>query len=281
MKEYQQMNKLEKLRALRESFTNLKIEGTENFPLDKPAIVMANHNCLMDMLYLPMSIPTKSVCLISSRTLFKNNPQRQTIINEYLHTMPVEVHAGKDYSKMCLNFASKMISNGFGVNIFPEGAYLDDNTIYKGRTGISRILFNVVKNNRPVYFIPIAISVKNNNGDLDAFSTIDNNEVEVKILEPINYQEAFSIYTHSDNEEDRRHALHIPVDQGMREIAKAIGKEYVDEYIELIPRKNIFLPDGTSVDIKDVSDGKYKRAYHNELKARSKMLIKELKSTNN
>ena len=269
------MNKLEQLKRLRDEL-GIVVNNLDNYPIDAPSIVIANHNCLMDIFYLPMALPNESVSLVSARLMYKKEVERQKMVYDYLYPMPIEAHGGKVYSDMCLKYASELITNNVGVNIFPEGAYVEENVIYKGRTGASRILFDAREKGKYAYFIPVAINVKNDNLDMDSYSLSNGNKVEISILEPINCEDFYYAYTHSNDKEDKNKALHLPVDIGMMEIAKVLKREYVDEYIKLRPKGNVIFEDGSVVDTKDAQSERYITYYSDSLNTQSKKIIKLL-----
>ena len=49
------MNKLENLKELRNK-VNLIVKNVDNYPKDEINVVVANHNCLMDIFYLKKTI---------------------------------------------------------------------------------------------------------------------------------------------------------------------------------------------------------------------------------
>lgn len=95
------MNKLEEQRELRKQ-VNLIIKNLNNYPKDEINVLVSNHNCLMDIFYLPMSLPEEIVSLVSARLVYKNENDRKDIVNKYLHAMPIEAHGGSIYANMCL-----------------------------------------------------------------------------------------------------------------------------------------------------------------------------------
>lgn len=50
------MSKLDELKKLRNQ-VNLVIKNLDNYPKDEINVLVSNHNCLMDIFYLPMSLP--------------------------------------------------------------------------------------------------------------------------------------------------------------------------------------------------------------------------------
>jgi len=109
-------NKLIQLKEM----LNLEIEGRENFPTDAPSVVIANHNCLKDIFYVPAALPNNSVSLISSRLVYKNIKERKKAIHDLLYPMPIEAHGGGGYAEICLKYAAKLLRNGCTLSIFQK-----------------------------------------------------------------------------------------------------------------------------------------------------------------
>ena len=270
------MKKKIELNNLKKRIT-LNVYGIENYPKDGPNIFIANHNCLMDIFYLPAALPNATVNLISSRLVYKNKKERKELVNNLLYSMPIEAHGGSTYSKMCLDYAEKFLYENIDLTIFPEGAYIEPSEyVYKGHTGIARILFNVREKGLHPNFIPVAIEIINGNSDLDCY--ISNNEiVNVYILEPVDYEKYYLDYVNSTNEITKNIAFHAVVDAGMMSIAKALNKTFCNEYIELWPRNDVVFPDGNTIETSIAQEKYYIDLYENELKNRSMVLLNDMK----
>lgn len=208
---------------------NHKEDGVSN-------IYVSNHSCLKDGFYVPMALDHEIVVVVSSRVIYKNIESRKKAFNEYLYTMPMEAHGGKKYSSLCLEYITELVKNSIDISIFPEGAYVEDNVIYKGRTEATRILFDALSENEKskINFIPVAIGVNKENKDLDSYS-FDNDNV---------------------------------TDQALKNIAEELDKQYVDSYIELFPKGNVIFSDGNVVLTEDAQDSYYVNLYEQELKNR-------------
>lgn len=271
------MNKeLELLKELKNKI-NLTVTGKENIPSQEPAVLISNHNCLKDVFYLPLGIPREVISLISARLIYKRDLQRQQVVNSYLYSMPIEAHGGSAYANICLDEATNLLCKNSSLHIFPEGAYIDDKKhVYKGRTGASRILYSAKEKGITAHFIPVAIDVKQTNNDLDNFNFSSSDEVNIQILEPINYDEYFYQYEHSDNYHDKNEALHLVVDDGMKSIAQSLGREYVDEYIELFPKGNVIFKNGDKIETSLAQGDEYIRRYLQEVEERRETLEKRL-----
>ncbi len=268
-------SKLEQLKLLREQL-NIELNGLENYRLGEPNLLISNHNCLMDIFYLPTVIPEDIVSLVSSRLLYKKELERKKMVNKYLNAMPIEAHGGRIYSSMCLKHAVDILCNNVSLNIFPEGAYVEENIIYRGRTGASRILYFARQKGIKPNLIPVSINIKDEIKDLDNFYPNDD-RVEINILEPINYDDAYYSFISSSDLDECREALHIPIDEGMRRIAESMNKEYVNKYIELRPKKNVIFDDGSTLETTVAQSIYYIYMYYQSLQAKSNKLVKTLK----
>lgn len=126
--------------------------GFDDMP-EGPNVFVANHACMRNIFAIPASLPEDCDVVISSRLAYKNSSVdaavwRLVIENTLhtthytLHTIPLEVHGGKEYLEVGLKMAKQaLLLDGRSLLIFPEGAYTGDAQVTKGRTGASRILF--------------------------------------------------------------------------------------------------------------------------------------------
>lgn len=270
------MSKLDILRKLRDEL-NVEIQGLENVNRDRPNVFIANHNCLKDIFYLPMSLPMESINLISARLLYKRDQKRQAMVNKYLYAMPIEAHGGPLYSQICLNRVQNILKNNISLSIFPEGAYVEENVIYRGRTGASRIVYNSRTNGTNVALVPVALDININ--DLDDYALISDDMVKVTVLEPIDYEQAYYDYQNSSTNKEKNINLHKPIDEAMIKIAQTLGREYVNEYIQLRPKNNVIFPNGETIPTEQAQTHDLILSYDQGLIEREKLLVKSL--TNN
>ena len=246
------MTKYEELKKLREQL-QIEVKGIENYPLDEPNLVVSNHNCLMDIFYVPMIIPQNIVSLVSSRLIYKNDYDRKKVVNKYLNSMPIEAHGGRIYSSMCLSYAVKLLCEGISLNIFPEGAYVDENIIYRGRTGASRILYEAKKQGTSANLIPVAIDIDSSTINMDSYNPLEC-KIGISILKPVKYDDSFYQYINTEDRDEKNIFLHEPIDECMQLIAQTLKRQYVNEYIKLRPKNNVIFSDGTTIDINDAQN---------------------------
>lgn len=79
----------------------------------------------------------------------------------------------------------------------------------------------------------------------------EDEQIHVTLCDPIDYRAAHQNYAISTDHESRRRALCAPIDMAMRAIAEATDLPYIDEPIELWPRKTMILESGEEVPIPD------------------------------
>lgn len=265
-------SKLETLKRLREQI-NLEVKGLENYDTTTPNVIIANHNCLMDIFCLPMALPEEVISLISARLIYKKEMPRQKMVETYLQAMPIEAHGGMIYSDACLSYASKLLEEGYSVSIFPEGAYVEENIVYKGRTGAARILYTARENGIKANLVPVAIDIKKTKEMLDSYN-LPTSTVTISILDPIDYEECYKNYKQSNTRELKNIYLHHPIDEGMQKIADTLGREYKDEYIILRPKGNVIFSNGETIQTEQAQDKDIYDRYNSELEERVKVFQK-------
>lgn len=269
------MSKIIELNKLRDQ-TDLKIIGKDNIPKDYPSVIISNHNRLLDIIYLPLAFDEDIISLVSARLVFKQDLERLYYLRKYLNAFPIEAHGGKIYSELGLKNASRFLDKGISTNIFPEGAYIDDQEhVYKGRTGAARVLFNTLQRGNYAYFLPVSIDIKSNS-ELDTYKPSKDDKVIITVNEPILPNSYYKSFCTADLPEERNIVLHDMTDRGMKQIAESLGREYVDEYIELNPKGNVMFPDGEKIDAIEAQKEELIQKYDKHLKTLRLTLSKDI-----
>lgn len=269
-------SKLEKLKQLRKSI-ELIVKGMDNYPKNITVMVFANHSCLMDIFYIPMILPEESVSVISARLMYKNDLERQMIINKYINPIPIEAHGGRYYIDSCINNASKILTSGISMSIFPEGVYIKDkNKIYRGRTGGARILFDARVNNPNIKLVPISIKYEKEIKNIDSYYPEDN-IVDINILEPIDYETDFERFMNSTDFNEKNQFMHNVVDSAMKSIADSLNEEYDSNYFELDPKRMIFT-DGRILSEDESNQDTIQKLYTKHINMHSRKMCERIKN---
>jgi len=124
----------------------LEVKGRENIPKKGPFILASNHTSYLDPLVLGVASP-RPLYYLAKISLFKN-PVFSSFI-QILGAIPLERDSSSSYT---LRSALKLIKNGHGVVIFPEGTRSEDGKIKDGKGGVG---FLSLKSSAPV--IPVKI----------------------------------------------------------------------------------------------------------------------------
>ena len=269
------MSKILELDRLRDTM-DLEVHGKENIPGDYPCVIISNHNRLLDIFYLPLAFDKDIISLVSARLVYKQDVDRLSQINKYLNAFRIEAHGGSEYADMGSRNSSLFLNEGLDVSIFPEGAYIDDTEhVFKGRTGGARVLFDTLESKSFAYFLPVSIDVRSKS-ELDSYTVSSDDKVIITINDPINPETYYREYSKTRDMHERNEVLHQITDEGMKTIAASLGREYVDEYIELNPKGNVIFSNGETVETNEAQKGKYIRRYEKGLKSLRMTLINDI-----
>lgn len=281
---------MERLRVIMEEFSkteklnkaierlNLEVTGLENFPknCDDPVIAIANHGHIMDIFYLAASIPEEHVTIVSNRLTYKRIPERQKMVYDYLHPLPIEGTLGS-YANISLNAATNLLVNGINIGIFPEGVLNDGTVIVKGRTGIIRALFNARKMGVKPILLPVAIDVKSSDPNLDRCGFNFDDNISVKILERMEYEAAYQEYLKFDSNQEENQLFHGVLDRGMKAIADELKVPFTGEYGFFYPKSSVMFQDGSTVALEDAENPEYYERFRQEIASQENELIRALK----
>jgi 1-acyl-sn-glycerol-3-phosphate acyltransferase len=116
-------------------FTVIKLEvrGLENFPLDGPVVVAANHVTNFDVFPMQFSLP-RPIFFMGKSSLFKFPPMDYILRN--LGAFPVN-RGEKD--RWALRHAAKILAHGQVLGMFPEGTRSKGLGLGVAKTGSARL----------------------------------------------------------------------------------------------------------------------------------------------
>jgi 1-acyl-sn-glycerol-3-phosphate acyltransferase len=118
-----------------------KIDGVHRVPRRGPAILACNHVSYLDWLFLPLVVRTRRIVFLAKLEYF-TRPGLKGAGQRYFFTatgqVPVD-RSGTDAASAALRTASRLLSEGRLVGIFPEGTRSRDGRLYRGRTGVARL----------------------------------------------------------------------------------------------------------------------------------------------
>lgn len=194
------------------------VKGIDNVPHDGPAILASNHLSFVDSIFLPLVLD-RSVVFLAKSDYFTGKGLRGFFTRLFFTAagqLPIDRSGGKA-SEASLNTGLRALSEGRLLGIYPEGTRSPDGRLYRGRTGIARM---VLEANVPI--IPVAMI------DTDKVMPIGSrmpkvHRVGVVFGKPLDFSR-FEGY------EGDRFVLRAITDEIVHELYVLSGQEYVDEY---------------------------------------------------
>jgi 1-acyl-sn-glycerol-3-phosphate acyltransferase len=211
-------------------FFRIKVVGLENIPRHGAVILASNHLSAIDSFFIPVIIPRKVTFLAKAAYFHGKGPVGWFVKNFLLAVGQIPMdRSGGAASSDSLNSGLAALASGKMLGIYPEGTRSPSGDLYRGKTGIARM---VLAAGVPV--IPIAIS--GTNGILPKGKRFPRlPRVTVVVGDPLE----FTRFAGYDND---RFILRSVTDEVMYAIL-ALGEQgYVDTYASNIKNNAEFNP---------------------------------------
>jgi 1-acyl-sn-glycerol-3-phosphate acyltransferase len=195
-----------------------RIEGRENIPRTGPAILVSNHISAGDTFLLPAMI-RRRLTFPAKLELFHGRGLKGRLLAWFLRNVgqvPLNRSGGRA-SASSMDEVIQVLRDGNLLGIYPEGTRSPDGRLYKGKTGVARL---VLQAGVPV--IPVAmINTEILPSAIPKIPTM--RRPVVRIGRPLD----FSAYAAAGND---REVLRWVTDRIMDEVMTLSGQEYVDAY---------------------------------------------------
>lgn len=117
------------------------IEGAENIPKTGPVIIVGNHLSVIDSFFLPLMIERR-VYYLAKSDYFTGKGLKGAFVRNFMlgvGQLPIDRSGGKA-SEDSLNTGLRILKEGKVLGIYPEGTRSPDARLYRGRTGVSRLI---------------------------------------------------------------------------------------------------------------------------------------------
>lgn len=117
------------------------VRGLENIPKTGPVILASNHLSFVDSVFLPLIVDRRVVFLAKSE-YFTGKGVKGWLTRLFFEAsgqLPIDRSGGKA-SEASLNTGLRVLSEGKVLGIYPEGTRSPDGVLYRGRTGIARMV---------------------------------------------------------------------------------------------------------------------------------------------
>lgn len=194
------------------------IRGSEKIPSDGAAILASNHLSFSDSIFLPLML-RRPVVFLAKSEYFTGKGLKGTLTRWFFigtGQLAIDRSGGKA-SEAALNTGLKVLSQGQLLGIYPEGTRSPDGRLFRGRTGIARM---VLEAKVPVF--PVAMI------DTEKVQPIGRRlprirRIGVVVGEPLDFSRFAGM-------EGDRLVLRAVTDEISYELMKLSGQEYIDVY---------------------------------------------------
>ncbi len=201
------------------------VTGADNIPKTGAVILASNHLSVVDSIFLPLVIERRISFLAKSDYLMGRGVKCWAIKNFLKGTgmLPIDRSGGKA-SEASLNTGLKVLARGEVLGIYPEGTRSPDGKLYRGRTGVARMILEA-----HVPVVPVAMI------DTEKVMPIGSKLPKVRRIgvifgEPLDFSRFEGL-------ESDRFILRSITDEIMYELNRISGQEYVDIYASSIREK--------------------------------------------
>lgn len=201
--------------------------GVENIPESGPVIIASNHLSFIDSIFLPF-VFDRHIVFLAKQEYFTGRGIKGAL-NRFFFSgvgqVPIDRSGGKA-SEAALQAGMKVLAQGRQLGIYPEGTRSPDGRLYRGRTGIARL---VLESGVPV--LPVVL--------IDTDKVLPEGsyrprlyKVGVVIGEPMD----FSRFSGMASD---RFVLRSVTDEIMHELSRLSGQEYVDVYASSVKKRPV------------------------------------------
>jgi len=196
-----------------------KVVGLENVPTHGAAIIASNHLSFSDSFFAPLVIPGRKVTFMAKSEYFNRRGIKGTLSRWFFSAigqLSVDRSGGKA-SASGLNTGLSVLQAGELLGIYPEGTRSPDGRLYRGRTGVARM---VLEAGVPV--IPCAM--------VNTDRLQPPGHVVPKVIRPeVRFGKPLDFSRYAGMEGDRL-VLRAITDEIMYELMRLSGQQYVDIY---------------------------------------------------
>lgn len=201
------------------------VRGMENIPSSGPVILASNHLSFSDSIFLPLQ-SRRPVVFLAKSEYFTGKGLKGALTRWFFKAtgqLPIDRSGGKA-SEASLNTGLKVLAQGQVLGIYPEGTRSPDGRLYRGRTGIARMVLEA-----KVPVLPVAMI------DTEKVQPIGRRlprirRIGIIVGEPLDF-------SRFDGMEGDRVILRAVTDEIMYELMKISGQEYVDVYASTLKEK--------------------------------------------
>lgn len=199
-----------------------KVSGKENVPATGPVVIVGNHQSVIDSFFMPLYV-SRRVNFLAKSDYFTGKGLKGWATRVFMNGLgqiPIDRSGGRA-SEASLNTGLKVLGNGEVLALYPEGTRSPDGRIYRGRTGVARM---IVEAQCPV--VPVAMVGSREMMPIGA-KLPRISPLEIRFGEPLD----FSRFAGMDGD---RFVLRSITDRIVDELRLLGGQEYSDVYASTV-----------------------------------------------
>ncbi|PJJ72402.1 1-acyl-sn-glycerol-3-phosphate acyltransferase [Diaminobutyricimonas aerilata] len=201
------------------------VVGRENVPKTGAVIFASNHLSFIDSVFLPLVLDRR-ISFLAKSDYFTGRGIKGWLTRLFFQgtgQIPIDRSGGKA-SEASLNTALRVLAQGEQLGIYPEGTRSPDGRMYRGRTGVARMILEA-----HVPVIPVAMI------DTEKVMPIGRRIPKVRRIgivfgEPLDFSRFEGL-------EGDRFILRSITDEIMYELNRLSGQEYLDVYASSVKDK--------------------------------------------
>ncbi len=194
------------------------VEGAHHVPDQGPAILASNHLSYSDWLFMPLVIPRR-VTFVAKAEYFTGTGVKGTLQRWFFKgagQVPIDRSSG-NAAAGAISTGLRILAGGELFGIYPEGTRSPDGRLYKGKTGVARMVLEA-----KVPLIPVAV--------IGTDEVAPPGKVFGRMAHPhVRFGEPMD-FTRYEGMENDRFILRSITDEIMYELMLLSGQEYVDVY---------------------------------------------------
>ncbi|PPF86968.1 1-acyl-sn-glycerol-3-phosphate acyltransferase [Subtercola sp. Z020] len=200
------------------------VVGAENVPKTGGAILASNHLSFADSVFLPL-IMERRVSFLAKSEYFTGKGLKGRLVKLFFTAtgqLPIDRSGGKA-SEASLNTGLEVLGKGDLLGIYPEGTRSPDAKMYRGRTGVARMVLEA-----GVPIIPVAMI--DTEKVMSVGTGVHIRRIGVVFGEPLDF-------SRFEGMESDRFVLRSITDEIMYELHRISGQEYSDVYATSVKEK--------------------------------------------
>jgi len=199
--------------------------GLENIPKTGGVILASNHLSFIDSIFLPLVV-RRRVAFLAKSEYFTGTGLKGWATRQFFKAtgqLPIDRSGGRA-SEDSLNTGLRVLGGGGILGIYPEGTRSPDARMYRGRTGVARMVLEA-----RVPIVPVAM-IDTEKAMPTGTRVPKVRRIGIIIGEPLDF-------SRFDGMEGDRFVLRAITDELMYELQRLSHQEYVDVYASSVKEK--------------------------------------------